>query len=67
VRAPRSAAHAAARGFTRLALAPATDHAAEQEEEVCALQAILMDDIEGAPPPALRGPLRCCAAPFAGA
>jgi hypothetical protein len=27
-----------------------TDFAAEQEEEVCALQAILMDDIEGAPP-----------------
>jgi hypothetical protein len=26
------------------------DYAAEQEEEVCALQAILMDDIEGAPP-----------------
>jgi hypothetical protein len=33
------------------------DYAAEQEEEVCALQAILMDDIEGAPPlsaPGLR-------------
>ena len=31
------------------------DYAAEQEEEVCALQAILMEDIEGAPPPEAPG------------
>jgi hypothetical protein len=48
-RAPGSRINAKQRLTPRRCASPLpTDHAAEQEEEICALQAILMDDIDGA-------------------